>query len=63
LAASLPNFFAQQVSLPAADADQRFRAQLAGAGLETVTDGYFALPTAPGLGLKMDASLLGKEVA
>lgn len=63
LAASLPNFFAQQVPLPEAEADQRFRAQLAGAGLENVTDGYFALPTAPGLGLKIDASLLGKEVA
>ena len=63
LAASLPNFFVQQVPLPAAEADQRFRAQLAGAGLEDVSDGYFALPTAPGLGLKMDASLLGKEVA
>ncbi|HUP04981.1 MAG TPA: mandelate racemase/muconate lactonizing enzyme family protein [Bryobacteraceae bacterium] len=63
LAASLPNFFIQQFPFPQADADRRFRAQLAGAELETVTDGYLALPTAPGLGVKIDASLLGKEVA
>jgi galactonate dehydratase len=63
LAASLPNFFVQQIPLPEAEADRRFRADLAGAALETVTDGYFALPTAPGLGVKINASLLGKEVA
>jgi len=63
LAASLPNFFAQQIPAPAADEDRRFRAALAGAALESVTDGYLALPVKPGLGLKIDASLLGKEVA
>ena len=63
LAASLPNFFIQQVPYPASEADRKFRADLAGAGLEAVTEGYFALPTAPGLGLKINASLLGKEVA
>jgi galactonate dehydratase len=63
LAASLPNFFIQQVPYPEAEADRRFRADLAGAGLEAVTEGYFALPTAPGLGLKINPSLLGKEVA
>jgi galactonate dehydratase len=63
LAASLPNFFAQQLPLPQADADRRFRAELAGAALENVTDGYLALPEGPGLGLKVNATLLGKEVA
>jgi len=63
LAASLPNFFAQQIPLPEAEEDRRFRAALAGATLESATDGYLALPTEPGLGLKIDASLLGKEVA
>lgn len=63
LAASLPNFFAQQVPLPEAEADRKFRDSLAGAGLETVTEGYLALPTAPGLGLKINVSLLGREVA
>jgi galactonate dehydratase len=49
LAASLPNFFAQQIPVPDADEDRRFRAALAGAALESVTDGYFALRTEPGL--------------
>ena len=63
LAASLPNFFVQQLPLPEAEADRRFRAELAGVAVESVTDGYLALPAAPGLGLKIDASMLGKEVA
>ncbi len=63
LAASLPNFFIQQVPLAEAEADRRFRAELAGAAVENVTDGYLALPAAPGLSLKMNAALLGKEVA
>lgn len=63
LAAALPNFFIQQVPLPEAGEDLRFRRQLAGAGLESVTEGYFDLPTAPGLGVKVDAALLGREVA
>lgn len=62
LAASLPSFFAQQIPVPDADEDRRCRAALAGTALELVTDGYLALPTEPGLGLKIDASLLGKEV-
>jgi galactonate dehydratase len=63
LAAALPNFFIQQIPLPEAEADRRFRAELAGATLETVTDGYVALPSGAGLGLKINASMLGKEVA
>ena len=63
LAASLPNFFIQQVPAPEAEADRRFREELAGAALENVADGYLAIPAAPGLGLKVNPSLLGKEVA
>lgn len=63
LAASLPNFFIQQFPVPEAEADRRFRADLAGAALEKVTEGYAALPTGPGLGLKVNVSMLGKEVA
>lgn len=63
LAASLPNFYIQQLSLPEAGEDLRFRAELAGAGLEAVTEGYFSLPVSPGLGLKIDPSLFSKEVA
>jgi len=63
LAASLPNFFIQQIPLPEADADRRFRAALAGSSVETVVEGYAALPTGPGLGVKIDAAMLQKEVA
>lgn len=63
LAASLPNFFIQQVPLPDAAEDRRFRAELAGAGLEAVTEGYLNLPVGPGLGIQVNTSLLGKEVA
>jgi len=63
LAASLPNFFVQQFPVPEAEADRRFRADLAGATLETVTEGYLNLPAGPGLGVKINASMLAKEVA
>ncbi len=63
LAASLPNFFIQQIPQAEAEADRRFRTELAGSPLENVTDGYLALPSGPGLGLKINPSLLGKEVA
>ncbi len=63
LAASLPNFFIQQVPFPEADADRKFRADLAGADLEKAANGYFALPTGPGLGIKVNTQALGKEVA
>ena len=63
LAASLPNFFVQQIPRAEAEQDVRFRSELAGSALESVADGYIALSPAPGLGLKINASLLGKEVA
>ncbi len=63
LAASLPNFFIQQLAVPQAEADRKFRAELAGAELEAVSGGYLSLPAGPGLGLKIDPSKLGQEVA
>ncbi|HSW49221.1 MAG TPA: mandelate racemase/muconate lactonizing enzyme family protein [Bryobacteraceae bacterium] len=60
LAASLPNFFIQQIPLPEAEQDRRMRAEIAGAGLETVKDGFAALPTGPGLGVTVDEEALKK---
>ncbi len=54
LAASIPNFFIQQLPYPAAEEDRRMRARLAGASLETVKDGFLQLPQGPGLGLAVD---------
>jgi galactonate dehydratase len=57
LAASLPNFFIQQIPFPAADQDRQMRAAVAGA-VEVVRDGYAVLPTAPGLGITVDEKAL-----
>ncbi len=60
LAASIPNFFIQQIPFPQAEADLRMRAELTGASVETVTDGYAALLTGPGLGLTINEAALEK---
>ena len=60
LAASLPNFFIQQIPLPVADEDRRMRAELAGASVERVTDGFAALPAGVGLGITINEDALEK---
>ena len=60
LAASLPNFFVQQIPRPAAETDQRMRAALAGSSVESVKDGYASLPTEPGLGISVNEEALEK---
>lgn len=54
LAASLPNFFIQQVPFPAAEEDRRMRARLVGRPVEAVRDGFLQLSTEPGLGIAVD---------
>src|SRR5579863_1703 len=53
LAASLPNFFIQQIPLPEAEADRRMRAELTGGSIERATDGFVPISTAPGLGISV----------
>ena len=60
LAASLPNFFIQQIPLPAAEADRQMRVEIAGAPLEEVREGYAALPVGPGLGVNVNQRALAK---
>jgi galactonate dehydratase len=60
LAASLPNFFIQEIPLPLADEDQRMRADLAGSSLEKIQDGFAALPPGPGLGITVNEAALEK---
>ncbi len=57
LAASLPNFFIQQIPFTAQE-DRAFRTKLGGAALETPSNGYLSLPTGPGLGISIDRSVL-----
>src|SRR5439155_2125068 len=54
LAASLPNFFIQQVPYTEAAEDRAMRASLGGATLETPVDGFLPLPSGPGLGVAVD---------
>jgi galactonate dehydratase len=60
LAATLPNFFIQHIPFPAAEEDRRMRAELAGATLEKINDGFAALPTASGLGITVNEAALEK---
>jgi L-alanine-DL-glutamate epimerase-like enolase superfamily enzyme len=61
LAASLPNFFIQEVPAVLDNAARQFRDELAGAPVESVKDGYFALSLQPGLGLKVNESLVRRD--
>jgi galactonate dehydratase len=58
LAASLPNFFIQQIPLPEAPEDRRMRAEIAGASAEAVKEGFAVLPTGPGLGITVSEAAL-----
>ena len=61
LAASLPNFFIQQIPVPDAEEDRHMRAELTGGrSVETVQDGYAALPSGPGLGIEINEQALMK---
>lgn len=60
LAATLPNFYIQQIPLPEAPEDQRMRMELTGLPVETVTDGFAGLPRGPGLGLTVNEEALQK---
>ena len=60
LAASLPNFFIQQIPLPAAEEDRRMRAELAGVSVERATAGFAGLPTGTGLGIAVNEDALEK---
>jgi galactonate dehydratase len=57
LAASLPNFFIQQIPLPQAEQDRKMRADVAG-NVESVKDGFAVLPTGPGLGITVSEKAL-----
>jgi galactonate dehydratase len=57
LAASLPNFFIQQVPFTEAAEDRALRAKLGGA-LEKPVDGFLSLPTGPGLGIVVERGAL-----
>jgi len=58
LAASIPNFFIQQIPAPSAANDREMRAAIGGANLEAPKDGFLELPRGPGLGVNPDFQAL-----
>ncbi|HLK68611.1 MAG TPA: enolase C-terminal domain-like protein [Bryobacteraceae bacterium] len=60
LAASLPNFFIQQLPLAIAEQDRQMRARLAGESVEAVKDGYLQLPRGPGLGIQVNEAVFSE---
>ena len=63
LAASLPNFFIQEIPATPDPEDRRLRDSLVGGPLENPTDGYLKLSTQPGLGITIDESTLRRLAA
>src|SRR5579871_5228819 len=60
VAASLPNFFIQQIPQPSADADRAMRAEITSGNHETAVDGFTQLLNKPGLGIDVNEQALGK---
>ena len=63
LAASLPNFFIQEIPATLDREDRQLRDALVGSPLENPTDGYLKLSTQPGLGITIDESTLRRLAA
>ncbi len=60
LAASLPNFFIQEIPYSGDSRDAHMRRELVGDDLESVSDGFLALPSKPGLGIALNGDALAK---
>jgi galactonate dehydratase len=60
LAASLPNFFIQQIPLPTAERDRAMRAAITNGDHESAKDGFAPLINSPGLGIQVNEAALGE---
>jgi galactonate dehydratase len=58
LAASLPNFFIQEVPAVLDREERQLRDSLVGGAVETVKEGYLQLNTKPGLGIEVNESVV-----
>ena len=59
-AASIPNFFIQEVPFPADDRDRRMRRELTVTPIEAIDDGFLSLPTGLGLGIELNQAAVEK---
>lgn len=60
LAACLPNFFIQHIPWSPHEEDRRMRSDLVSGAIETVRDGFAAIPKGPGLGVEVSEAALAK---
>jgi galactonate dehydratase len=60
LAASIPNFFIQQVPFPEADEDRHMRSELTLSPIEIIKEGFAELPIGTGLGITVNEKSLEK---
>ncbi|MBI4659214.1 MAG: mandelate racemase/muconate lactonizing enzyme family protein [Verrucomicrobia bacterium] len=60
LAASLPNFFIQQIPIPVAEADRKMRSDLVSGWEERAQEGFAPLPAGSGLGVTINEPALEK---
>ena len=60
LAAAIPNFFIQEVVFPANERDRQMRRELTVEATEEVNNGFFPLPTRPGLGVTFNEGAIKK---
>ena len=58
VAASTPNFVVQEVAFSTDGEEGKVAEEIAGGWLPALTDGFFELPTGPGLGLEIDEDAL-----
>jgi galactonate dehydratase len=60
LAASIPNFFIQEIPFPEAQEDQAMRLALTTVPVEVIKEGFAVLPVGPGLGINVNEQSLEK---
>ena len=60
LAASIPNFFIQQVPLPTAEEDRAMRREIVSLAIENNQGGFLELTKSPGLGITVNEAALEK---
>lgn len=60
LAASIPNFFIQEIPYPEAEQDRQMRSDLTSSPVEAVKEGFAELLTGPGLGITVNEKNLEK---
>ena len=63
IAASVPNFVIQEVSFSTDGRQRRLNAAITQGSAPKVVDGFFELPTGPGLGIEVDEDALREFAA